>query len=46
MLRLLECVEEEENPGYGEKMHTTWRYSLAAGFDRDTLLAMDRGAAP
>ena len=34
------------DPGYGEKMRTTWRYSLAAGFDRDTLLAMDRGAAP
>ena len=46
MLRLLECVEEEEDHGYGEKMRTTWRYSLAAGFDRDTLLAMDRGAAP
>ena len=47
MLRLLQCVEEEEEaPAYGEKMRTTWRYSLAANFDRDTLLAMDRGVAP
>jgi hypothetical protein len=40
MLRLLQCVEELEEAVPGEKMHTTWRYSLADAFDCATLLDM------
>jgi len=44
MLGLLQCDEEEAF--VGEEIKTTWRYSLAPAFDRDTLLAMASGASP
>jgi hypothetical protein len=39
MLRLLECDETDE-PGDDGKTHTVLKYSLTAGFDSKTLLAM------
>jgi hypothetical protein len=41
MLGLLTC--KEERTGYGEEEKTVWRYTLASGFDWDTLLAMVAG---
>jgi Bifunctional DNA primase/polymerase, N-terminal len=41
MLGLLTC--KEERTGYGQEEKTVWRYTLASGFDRDTLLAMVAG---
>jgi len=38
MLGLLTC--KEERTGYGEGEKTVWRYTLADGFDRSTLLSM------
>jgi hypothetical protein len=38
-LGLLRCDEEQTTSDDG-KTHTIWRYSLANGFDRETLLAM------
>jgi len=39
MLGLLQCREESQ-PDEGNKDKTVWRYTLADGFDRETLLAM------
>jgi hypothetical protein len=39
MLGLLQCKEQSQ-PDEGGKGKTVWRYTLADGFDRDTLLAM------
>jgi hypothetical protein len=39
MLGLLQCEEEEVNGSDGKK-RTVWRYSLAKGFDADTLKTM------
>jgi hypothetical protein len=39
MLGLLRCTEESQ-PDEGGKDKTVWRYTLADGFDRKTLLAM------
>jgi hypothetical protein len=44
MLRLLQC--DEEAVGFGDEVKTAWRYSLAPGFDRDTLLAMTAVSPP
>jgi hypothetical protein len=43
MLRLLKCVEEDEE--HGGQMRAVQHYSLADNFDRETLLAMT-GACP
>jgi hypothetical protein len=45
MLRLLQCDEEEGAKIDGEKAKTKYRYYLAQGFDRPTLLAMGRVGA-
>jgi hypothetical protein len=40
MLRLLQCEESDETNDKGKVVRTIYEYSLADGFDRDTLLAM------
>jgi hypothetical protein len=44
MLGLLHCVEEEVMTG--DKLKTSYHYSLAADFDRSTLLAMNGLSGP
>jgi len=40
ILGVLRCDEEEDEGDDERKRKTIWRYSLADGYDRDTLLAM------
>jgi hypothetical protein len=46
MLGLLDCDEETEPADDDGKTKRIWRYSLGAGLDRETLLAMARGGRP